>query len=206
VDDAHQTFDFVISNADIIGSFGCGAFVLEHNAPIQKHPQSFILQILSQAFSDVSVYYDYSVSNGISGERANEWADKLRMESARIDKYRSTTWIPREFLLSMLSRLTPSEILQGCVMIDRNCGLPPLAKVSDVASLARHSESSVNAFMINRMSIRTALIKNKTLEVAEICLKQPMRATDLANMNAQMADLLHIAKPPTPGLTTEANQ
>ena len=66
-------------------------------------------------------------------------------------------------------------------------------------------ESSTEAFMINRMSRRTALIKNTTLELAELCLNNPMRAVDLAKMNVQMADLLHLADhPATSGITEES--
>lgn len=190
-EDAQQTFDFMMSNPDIIGSFGCGSFVLEHNAPIQRHLETFKLRVLDHSFSDVSVYYDYEVASGISRDRAREWMDKLTEESQQIEKYRSTTWIPREFLLSMISHEAPADIIRHCAMIDRNRGLPPRALVADLLTVAP-SETMNEAFLINRMSRRVALIKNKTVGVAQFCLNNPVLATTLADLDTQMGDLLRL--------------
>ena len=46
--DAAETMRFVSDNADIISSFGCGTFSLEHNAPMWKHPDRFPIQILER--------------------------------------------------------------------------------------------------------------------------------------------------------------
>lgn len=187
--DARQTFDFIMSNPDIIGSFGCGTFVLEHNAPIQRHPESFNLTLLgNQPLSDVSVYYDYSVSQGISKERAKDWMDRLTKESFLIDKYRSTNWIPREFLLCLISRQTPAELVRECIVIDQHRGLPPLATVSDIVSLVHFSAAENQGFMINRTSGRVVLVKNKATEVVELCLNSPLRAVDLANMDRRFTE------------------
>jgi anaerobic magnesium-protoporphyrin IX monomethyl ester cyclase len=197
-DDARQTFDFIMSNPDIVGSFGCGTFVLEHNAPIQRHHESFNLTLLGdEPLSGVSVYYDYSVSQGISKDRAKEWMDLLNKESLQIDKYHSTTWIPREFLLCLISHQTPAELVHECIAIDRHQGLPPRAAVSDIVSLVHVSAPEDQTFMVNRTSARVVLLKNKATEVVELCLNSPLKAVDLAKMDPRFNEFL-VSPPPPP--------
>jgi anaerobic magnesium-protoporphyrin IX monomethyl ester cyclase len=190
-EDAQKTFDFITSKSHIIGSFGCGTFVLEHNAPIQRHVKSFGLTILdNQSSSGVSVYYDYSVDGGITKQRAKEWMERLNRESLQIDKYRATTWIPREFLLCLISRLTPSELVNECVAIDLHDGLPVQATVSDVASLVCLEGAVDECLVVNRMSRKVASARKKMVEVFKVSMANGMTSFNLASMNSQLAEFL----------------
>ena len=200
-EDARETYDFIMNYSDIIGSFGCGTFVLEHNAPIQRHPEMFKLKIVEErADSDVSVYYDYSVPDGVTGKRAQEWSKRLNSDSLEIDKYRATTWIPREFLLCLISHLTPEELVSESINIDRHRGVPPFAIVSELASLVS-TDCEQEAFAVNRMRMNVALVKNKARESLALCIDNPVKAIDLADMDSQFAEWLVLAarlpKPPS---------
>jgi anaerobic magnesium-protoporphyrin IX monomethyl ester cyclase len=195
--DAAQTYDFVMENSDIIGSFGGGTFVLEHNAPIQRHPELFKLEVDGgRSRSDISVYYNYAVSDGITRQRAQEWSDRLDTDSLGVTKYRATTWIPREFLLCLISRLTPDELAEECAIIDRVRGLPPLAIVSDLVSLVSTSRE-FEAFAVNRMRGNVVLVKNNAWESLTLCIENSVKAVNLADMDHRVAAWLALGiRPP----------
>jgi anaerobic magnesium-protoporphyrin IX monomethyl ester cyclase len=191
-ENARETYDFIMNNPNIIGSFGCGTFVLEHNAPIQRHPDLYKLEILEhRSNSDVSVYYDYSISDGITSKRALEWSKQLSKDSLTIEKYRATTWIPREFLLCLISYLTPGELLNESISIDRCRGIPPLAIVSELANLVP-GDCSNEAFAVNRMRVNVALVRNKARQSLSLCMDHSVRAIELAEMDKQIAEWIAV--------------
>lgn len=101
-DEAQQTLDFVISNADTIGSFGAGIFELEHNAPIQNRAGEFGVTLSVERNEDLSVYYDFAVEDGVSPAMARTYVKSADAQALRIPKFRVVQAIPREHLLSIL--------------------------------------------------------------------------------------------------------
>jgi hypothetical protein len=194
--DAQQTYDFVMTHPGIIGSFGSGTFVLEHNAPIQKHPERFKLKTIeARSVPDVSVYYDYVVTEGITGERAREWSDRLTKDSLNIGKYRATAWIPREFLLCMISHLTPAQLEKECVVIDYYRGMPSSAVLRDVVTLVP-TDREDEAFAVNRMRRDVVLVRNKAYEGLALCVNGAIKVVDLMNMDERLMDWLTLAIQP----------
>src|SRR4030095_4703492 len=111
-EDAKESYDFILENDDIIGSFGCGTFALEHNAPISRHLEDFVvMQLKPPPEASVNVYYHYTVSKGISPERADELAARLNEDALKKPKYFASDWIPREHLLSLLISMSPEQLV-----------------------------------------------------------------------------------------------
>jgi anaerobic magnesium-protoporphyrin IX monomethyl ester cyclase len=193
--DAQATYDFVMTNSNIIGSFGGGTFVLEHNAPIQTHPEAFGVTIVEdRQRSDTSVYYDYTVSSGISQTQAAEWCERLTADSMAIDKYRSTGWIPREFMLCLISKMTASELVQEALEIDRNGGIPPMATLRDVANLIP-ADHRFEAFAVNRMRLAVSIVKNQYHDFLDLWIRSERSAVDLAELNDRTANWLCLGAP-----------
>jgi hypothetical protein len=138
--DAKETYDFILEHDDIIGSFGCGAFSLEHNAPIFRHLGDFPVQLEATPSSSVNVYYNYRVSDGISSERAEEWAAKLNEDAARMPKYFASTWIPREHLLELLASMTPAELVEAGRSLRSAGNVAASASTREIFSLVNADE------------------------------------------------------------------
>jgi hypothetical protein len=152
--DAQETYDFVLSNSDIIGSFGSATFVLEHNAPIFHHLNDFGLQISQSAQNDVDVYYDYILSDGITPKRALYWMNKLNNAALSIPKYQAIGWVPREHLLSLLSMIEPGELTELGLSIRNSDGLPSNAKLAELTSIYRNPSEKDCWIVINRLNQR----------------------------------------------------
>jgi anaerobic magnesium-protoporphyrin IX monomethyl ester cyclase len=190
-EDAQETYDFIMRNSDIVGSFGCGTFVLEHNAPIQRHLSLFNLEITADRSSDISVYYNYTVNGGVDNKQALAWAKKLQKDSADMAEYRTTNWIPREFLLSLLSKLRPNELLDECIKVDLSKGIPPRATLPKVANIIS-IDARPEAFAVNRMRVNVALVRNQALESLKLGLQHSVLAVDFAQMNRLVGEWLEV--------------
>jgi anaerobic magnesium-protoporphyrin IX monomethyl ester cyclase len=188
-DDARRTFDFIMGNFDIIGSFGCSIFALEHNAPIQKHLDDFGVKV-SPRGNDVSVYYDYTVQEGITPTRAEEWCVSLRRESRRKRKYRMTQWIPREFLLCLISHFDRQQLIEECGKLEAMRGIPPLA-MSDMVSLAG-GHAGETATIINRMNGKVARVTGRLLQGLSYCLDNNVSSQDVLSLNATLDEFLAV--------------
>lgn len=140
----------------------------------------------------VSAHYDYEVSEGITAERANEWSERLNNGSLGIDKYRTITWIPREFLLCLLSNLTPNELIKECENIDHHRGRPPRAVISELVNLVP-ADRDDDAFAVNRMRLNVALVKNKMRETLALCIDNRVSAVDLASLDTRIGGWLKVA-------------
>jgi hypothetical protein len=53
------------------------------------------------------------------------------------------------------------------------------------------------------MSRKVALVKNKMFEVVELCVNNPIKSVDLANMDDQLARFLTLAPSPDPGVAPD---
>lgn len=115
--DAQETYDFILGNADIIGSVGCGAFSLEHNAPIHKHYSDFGVSLKVLNKNDLDVYYEYDVKQGLDATQASAWAHKLIAAVNNVTHFRSADWIPREHLLCLLSRMASETLVTESLKI-----------------------------------------------------------------------------------------
>jgi len=115
--DARETYDFILGNADIIGSVGCGTFSLEHNAPIHKHYSDFGVSLKVLNKNDLDVYYDYDVDQGLDAAQALAWADKLTAALNDVAHFRGGNWVPREHLLYLLSRMAPETLITESLKI-----------------------------------------------------------------------------------------
>jgi anaerobic magnesium-protoporphyrin IX monomethyl ester cyclase len=188
--DAKTTFDFVINHSDIIGSFGCGSFSLEHNAPIQKHPSDFGVTVSSQD-NDVSVYYDYSVQRGLTARRAEEWSRSLRKASQLISKYRMVQWVPREFLLCLISYFTFRELTEECAKLESARGVPPLA-ISDLVSMPE-GHAAEGSLIVNRMNGKVARVNGRLLQGLSYCLQNKVSVQDLLSLNTTLDEFLAVA-------------
>jgi len=161
--DAQLTYDFILRNHEIIGSFGCGTFSLEHNAPIHKHPNDFNLEIINNRNRDLDVYYDYKVASGLNASDAIEWSERLYRDSKSIDKYSATNWIPREMLLSLLSRMGTRELVAECISILNNKGVPRTMQVSDVISSESRRTAHEDIIIVNRLNRKVTRIEGSLM-------------------------------------------
>ena len=157
--DAQETYDFVLSNFDIIGSIGCGTFSLEHNAPIFHHLEDFGVEIEPNRRNDIDVYYNYQVTDGITSKEAKEWFDKLTSAVAKIPKYFAATWVPREHLLVLLSQMSPQELVETSKTIRNKDLLRDHATVPNLFSILRTSDDLQNIVVINRLNMQTLSVK-----------------------------------------------
>jgi anaerobic magnesium-protoporphyrin IX monomethyl ester cyclase len=158
-DDARETYDFILENEEIIGSFGCCTFALEHNAPISRHLEDFPVQLNQSSASSVNVYYSYRVSDGISPERAEEWAARLNEDARRSPKYFASKWIPREHLLSLLSSMSPEQLVAAGNSLHMADRVPSTALTREIFSSVKIGEPDRATIAINRANRRALRIE-----------------------------------------------
>jgi anaerobic magnesium-protoporphyrin IX monomethyl ester cyclase len=188
-EDAQTTFDFLIGNSDIVGSFGCGEFSLEHNAPIQKHLVDFGVT-LSGGSSDVSVYYKYSVTRGITALRALEWSKALRRDAMMNRKYRTTQWIPREFLLCLISHFSSQELIEECDALESRRGVPQL-KMREIVTMA-DTRAGTAGLIVNRLTGTVARIEGQTFQSVSYLLSNNVASWDVLSASARLDEFLAV--------------
>jgi hypothetical protein len=187
--DAKETLQFMLSNADIIGSFGCGTFSLEHNAPIFKHLDAYGVSLRPSGLEDLDVYYRYRVADGLDAERAYRWVKALNVAAQDIPKYSSIGWVPREHLLCFLSLMRPEVLVQSGLMIKRQGGLPRTTRLKDVFTLVRdlHREGVT---IVNRADGRVIELNGLTGVVFEGLYKRNVSARAIKKGNAGFFEAL----------------
>jgi len=166
--DAEETYNFVLENDKIIGSFGCGTFSLEHNAPIFHHLQDFPVALEPITRMSVNVYYDYRVSNGISGERASEWAARLNGDARKSERYFAASWVPREHLLSLLASIVPERLTEIGNELRRSGGIPNGTTTREAFSLTATSEGRRTLVAVNRVNRRVLRLEGASAEIMRI--------------------------------------
>jgi hypothetical protein len=142
------------------------------------------------------------VTEGITKQRAQEWSNRLDIDSLGIKRYGAAVWIPREFLLCLISRLTTKELNNECAIIDSHRGLPPLAKVSDLVNLVS-TDGENEAFAVNRMRGNVVLAKGNAREALALCIEHSVGAIDLADTDDRMGTWLSLAVRPPVSATDE---
>lgn len=113
-EDAIETINFIKDHADIIGSYGAGVFSLEHNAPIMRRLADHGVTLVPLADDELDIYYRYSVSSGISQEKAFHYVDQLVEDTSFVKKFRVSSWIPREYLLVLRSLFNEQDLVEQC--------------------------------------------------------------------------------------------
>lgn len=171
--DAQETYDFVLSHSDIMGSFGCGTFSLEHNAPIFSHLKDFGVDLKVANGNDVDVYYDFELTQGITVKRASEWSSDLNDASLDIPKYRAVIWIPREHLLCLVSVVSADELVEFGAVMDQFRGLPQCAKLPDLVGLYAHPDKHNEIVLINRVNRRVLCMTGNSAELMRLFYDGP---------------------------------
>jgi len=164
-EDAEMTYEFVLNNADIIGNFGCGTFVLEHNSPIYRHLDEFGVRITDRPAGRMNVFYEHEVAEGNSVGKSLEWMDRLVSASNKIPKFHAVSWIPREQYICILSKMGPKRLVEEGQSIRDFRNLPRNASLSEVASLLPHPSEEGTVIMINRTSHRIQNLKGNASEL-----------------------------------------
>ncbi len=192
--DAQETYDFVMSNADVIGSFGCGTFSLEHNAPIFKHLDSFGVRLKPSGRNDVDVYYTYDVANGIDGPRAEEWSSRLNDASLQIERYHAVDWVPREHLLCLLSAMPPAELVELGLALRSFGGLPRRATLREVATVSPDPSGGDAWIVVKRLSRGVLTVTGASGALIKLLYDQPVDLATIASLAGPVVERLAISK------------
>ena len=172
-EEAKESYDFILENDDIIGSFGCGTFALEHNAPISRHLEDFVvLQLKPPAEASMNVYYHYTVSEGISPKRADELAARLYEDAQKKPKYFASDWIPREHLLSLLASMSPEELVAAGNALRCAGGVPNDALTRQVFCYSDNEPEDGAMVLINRSNQRVLRVAGASAVVFRLMCDQ----------------------------------
>jgi anaerobic magnesium-protoporphyrin IX monomethyl ester cyclase len=164
-EDAAETYDFVLSHSPVIGSIGCGAFSLEHNAPIFRHPEQFGLELRKIPEGSLSVYYDYELASGIGAERALAWMRALNEAAYAMPKYAAMNWIPREHLLCLLAAMRPDRLIElGTDMVAAG-GIGPWLRICELFTVLRSSDPEWPVIAINRLNSRVVKLSGPAADI-----------------------------------------
>jgi hypothetical protein len=122
----------------------------------------------------VNVYYDYRVSNGISAERASEWAARLNKEARKSERYFAASWVPREHLLSLLASMALERLTDTGNELRRSGGIPNGATTREVFSLNTPSEGLRSVVAVNRVNRRVLRLEGASAEVLRLLYDEDM--------------------------------
>jgi anaerobic magnesium-protoporphyrin IX monomethyl ester cyclase len=159
--DAQETYDFIMNNADIIGSVGCGTFSLEHNAPIHKHFSDFGVSLKVISKNDLDVYYNYDVNEGLNAAEADEWADKFNNSVYEIEHFRASGWIPREHLLCLLSKMSKEEMIAESLKIVDAGKILNHVPLKQLFTVHKFENNQLGWLLVNRVSRRVVNVNGK---------------------------------------------
>jgi anaerobic magnesium-protoporphyrin IX monomethyl ester cyclase len=121
--DASETTEFVLTRTDLISSFGCGTFMLEHGAPILARTQETQFRVWSDRGSRYSLYYNYETVSGPSREVALRRSVELKRRAKDVDWYRATWWVPRDQQLNILARMGGEDLVQASALLQTRSSL-----------------------------------------------------------------------------------
>jgi len=118
--EAQETIDFLLGNADIIHSEGTGTFSFEHNAPIHHDPARFgIAAVVEKPKRIFELYYDYKPSAGLDADGATAALNRFTELKTAAGLYQTGRWIPREYLLLLLSRHARDDLRARLADVER---------------------------------------------------------------------------------------
>ncbi len=155
-EDAQQTLDFIKNNKNIIGSVGCGTFSLEHDAPIQKNPEKYGVDIIFKSTNSLDVYYSYNTEKGINHNEAIIWMNRLNDIIYSTDKFSSTNWIPREHQLILLQNHSQDELVKWSININNNYGFPCGEILSNFIVEEEYTDYSILTSTIFRVVLKVS--------------------------------------------------
>ena len=189
-DDAQQTYDFILQNPQIVSSFGAGTFSLEHNAPIFNHYEDFGVRLAATSSDDVDVYYDYEIEHGVTAARALEWQERLNAAARHIEPYSAVTWVPREILLCMLSRMTQDELRHvGLAM--RECGgMPSTTQIREILTRVERKSQPDSCIVVNRLNGRVVILKGAAAPLFNLCFEHNVDLSLLRDQAPMLFDQL----------------
>ncbi len=153
-EEADETANFLLEHADIIHSEGTGTFSFEHNAPISHDPLAFgVTNIREQQDSFLTMYYDYEVESGIDAAGADRKLEEFREKRNAQNVFKYGRWIPREYLLLLLSEHGRKSLLDKLAEVERSASArrQPLGEVL-VPIVVTVPDGSKRHFLVNRLS------------------------------------------------------
>jgi len=152
--EADETANFLLDHADIIHSEGTGTFSFEHNAPISHDPLAFgVTSIREQQDSFLTMYYNYEVESGIDAAGAQRKLAEFQEKRDAKNAFKYGRWIPREYLLLLLSEHGRNSLLEKLAEVERSTDArrQPLGEVL-VPIVLTASDGSQRHFLVNRLS------------------------------------------------------
>lgn len=150
--EAEETIEFMVKHADIIHSEGTGTFSFEHNAPIHHAPHEFGVRSVGEKSNKIlELYYDYEVISGLNVEGAACALQRFNQLKREKCIYQTGKWIPREYLLLLLSYHGREKLREGLV----NCEVAPAIDPSISRALTGMSLSTSSVarhYIVNRLT------------------------------------------------------
>jgi hypothetical protein len=149
--EAQETIDFLVAHADIIHSEGTGTFSFEHNAPIHHDPERFgIGEVIDKAERILELYYDYRPTSGLDAQQAEAALEKFTELKTKAGLYQTGRWIPREFLLILLSHYE-RDVLKASLREVENVEVPDRVRDAiDWISTAGAESRPQRHFVVNK--------------------------------------------------------
>lgn len=108
--EAQETIDFLLSNKDIIHSFGLTNFILNKGTAAMRHPERFgISAIETNSCTEFTLDYAYTVSSGLTFKEAQQMSDVYRERIAKEYKHKDRLKLYYEDILLYLSHYEQSD-------------------------------------------------------------------------------------------------
>lgn len=186
-EEAGETYEFVMNNREIVGSFSASYFLLLHDSPVYQQPQHYQIEITPPSPGQFRFFHDFTPKTGINRESAEKWCGKLRDESQTIPQYRSAFWISREHLLSLTGMMPKDELVENLNSLIASDGVPMDRPLSDFLSL---SEKDGYGVVINRLAERTLVVKGKTYAALQATIKNGVNLSELGRLGENLRQIL----------------
>jgi radical SAM superfamily enzyme YgiQ (UPF0313 family) len=119
-EEAQVTADFLLDHADIIHSEGTGTFSFEHNAPIHHDPDRYgVAGVEEMPGRVLQLYYNYRPKSGIDADQAQAALARFNASKNARGLYQTGRWIPREYLLVLLSHHSRAHLKAELRRVER---------------------------------------------------------------------------------------
>ncbi len=152
-EEATQTINFLLDNANMIHSEGTSTFAFEHNAPVFNAPERFgIKQFVEKRTSILELYYDYEVESGLDALGAEQMLQRFTELKRQRGVFQDEGWIPREYLLLLLSYYDRDELRKKTATIAHQ-------EEEDLTSF--HVGDALTTFQINGAGVARHFILNR---------------------------------------------
>jgi len=202
-EDAEQTYKFLLTHQDIVGSIGCGVFSLEHDAPIFYSLEAFGVILSPIDKSTLDVYYKYNVKKGITHEKAKAWEKKLNNALFNNPKYASTNWIPREHLLSILKYHDIQKITEWGKELIRWRNIPRSMRIGQLVLSSSDNDSII---LVNRLNRKSLHITGYTAKALNLMLDKNISVSELRNFSEEIFNHISSSKSVLPEFATTSKE